>query len=81
MTCSASIATLSEVTVSPKHATFALLWRRVISASLTSRMTPPLAPGTLFAAMQMPWPLPHTATPNLARPAATACATAAPKWG
>ncbi len=38
-------------------------------------------PRTLFAAMDIPMPVPHTRTPSLARPAATASPTALAKSG
>ena len=62
----------------PSANTLALLCRRESRASSESWQSAARTPGTRLAAILMPIPLPHTATPRSARPAATASAKAFP---
>ena len=77
----ASRATVGPVVRAPKQSTLAWLCCLASVAVVTSCTTAARTPGTLFAAMEMPIPVPQTQTPNSAEPSVTARPTAAPKSG
>src|SRR6266481_682994 len=61
--------------LAPRASTFALLCSRLICASCSVVTLAARIPWTLFAAMAMPMPLPHTRIPMSERPALTFCPT------
>src|SRR4029079_14841147 len=73
--CTSSPANVGSMNRAPRVRTLALLWARVRHTSSSVTPSAALTPRTLFAAMDMPTPLPQTNTPRSAVPFATAWAT------
>ena len=76
-----AIAVSADVARPASASTFRSLCCREIRAVSTSPQTAARMPGTLFAAIAMPMPVPHTSTPRCTSPLVTARATAAAKSG
>jgi hypothetical protein len=76
-----SSASPSPTTREPIDSMLASLCWRIMRAENVSAQTPQRMPFTLFAAIMMPWPVPHRMTPNRQSPEATSRAAAWPCLG
>src|SRR6516225_5933329 len=76
-----SSASPSPTTRAPIDSMLASLCWRIMRAENVSTQTPQRIPLTLFAAIMMPWPVPHRMMPNRQSPEATSRAAASPCLG